>query len=442
MVSVSPQSYQSAAKVCYALSEEFQTVYNPLQTALLETSGMAGGYTAVKAWSKAYDERAAAMTLVATNFARALQHFGDVLAAAGYNWAAGEYKANRDPKKGDPPTLPAVPSELPYGANSVIGVAASGTNSRGLESEIPDLYDKITAKIAGGEIPDGDTVKLARAATAWKTFAGSTPAFGAQTRLKMAADGLERGYGSNVPQDIPYLAAHLRTLATSAGEIELAARDMAAATDAHNVALAAMRSEINTQFAMAVVGASVVIAAAVMMIKKPQTVGGVEAATLDTAAVAIARAIGTFFTSLNGMTFTSAALATGGLATIAGLAILITKMDDDSSDDKYQNLPLAAAIPLGGLTDAAEEYIREKHVDGNHTADTDPNKSTFTPDQDLDELVDRAENTTARGPNKYGNYERDVDAGQDVGQSGGKSTSRYKVITDRWGTVVNMFPIP
>ncbi|WP_054813986.1 hypothetical protein [Nocardia arizonensis] len=430
--------------MCYTLSEEFQTVYNPLQTALLETGGMAGGYQAVKAWSKAYDERAAAMTLVATNFARALQHFGDVLAAAGYNWAVGEYKANRDPKKGDPPTLPAVPSELPYGANSVIGVAASGTNSRGLESEIPDLYDKVTAKVAGGEIPDGDTVKLARAATAWKTFAESTPAFGARTRLKMAADGLERGYGSNVPQDIPYLVAHLRTLATSAGEIELAAHDLAAATDAHNVALAAMRTEINTQFAMAVVGASVVIAAAVVMIKKPQMAGGaeVEATTLDTAAVAMARTIGTFFTSLNGITFTSAALATRGLATIAGLSILIASIDDSSNPDRYENLPEAAAIPLGGLTDAAENYIREKHVDGNHTADTDPDKSTFKPDQDLDDLVDRAENITARGPNKYGNYEREVDAGQDVGQSGGRSTSRYKVITDKWGTVVNMFPIP
>ncbi|MET7769281.1 hypothetical protein [Nocardia sp. NPDC005366] len=132
---------------------------------------------------------------------------------------------------------------------------------------------------------------------------------------------------------------------------------MAAATDAHNVALAAMRSEINTQFAAAVVGASVVIAAAVVMIKKPQTVGGVEAATLETAAVAIARTVGTFFTSLNGITFASAALATGGLATIAGLAILITSMDDHND----------AAVPtLGGSDPITKEIARNiaDHANG------------------------------------------------------------------------------
>ncbi|MET8651708.1 polymorphic toxin type 28 domain-containing protein [Nocardia aurea] len=359
MVSISPQSYQSAARECYALSKQFQTVYNPLQVALLETSRMAGGYQAVKAWSKAYDERAAAITLVATNYARALQHFGDVLTAAGYNWACAEYKANRDLNKGAAPTLPnAVPSELPYDGNAVIGVAASGSNSHGLESEIPDLYDKVVVKIAGGEIPDGDTVKLARAATAWKTFAVSTPVFGGQARLKMVADGLERGYGTSVPQDIPYLAAHLRTMATSAGEIELAAHDLATATESHNVALSAMRADINTQFAMAVVGASVVIAAAVVLIKKPQAAAGVEAATLDTAAVAIARTIGTFFTTLSGISFTSVAVATGGLATIAGLAVLVTSMDD-SSDGQGGAQDGSTTRP----TDRIKEHLTDRDLD-------------------------------------------------------------------------------
>lgn len=72
---VAPQSYHNAADACYAVSKGFQAAYNPLQTALLETSGMAGSYQAIKAWSKSYDDRASAFVLAATNFARALQHW-------------------------------------------------------------------------------------------------------------------------------------------------------------------------------------------------------------------------------------------------------------------------------------------------------------------------------------------------------------------------------
>ncbi|WP_156371302.1 hypothetical protein [Nocardia arizonensis] len=328
---IAPHSYYTAANECYTISKEFQAVYNPLQTVLLETGGMAGSYQAVKAWAKSYDERAGAFALVATNFARTLVHFGDILTAAGYNWEVSNYRANRKPNKGAAPDLPrTVPSELPYGSDVVLGVASSHTNSRGLESEFPDLYDRVTSRIAGGEIPDGDTDKLDRMANAWKTFATDNTVFGARSRLRLVADGLERGYRSDMPPDIPYLAEHLRTLATSADEIRLAANDMADATADHHVALAAMRSDIDNRFTAVVVGASVVIAVSVVWLRNPRMMT-LEGATLDTAAAAVAGAIGSFFTGLSGITFTTAVLVTGGLATIAGLAILITTIDDDSS---------------------------------------------------------------------------------------------------------------
>ncbi|WP_228002465.1 hypothetical protein [Nocardia australiensis] len=46
----------------------------------------------------------------------------------------------------------------------------------------------------------------------------------------------------------------------------------------------------------------------------------------------VAGAIGSFFTGLIWITFTTAALVTDGLATIAGLAIMIASIDDDSSE--------------------------------------------------------------------------------------------------------------
>ncbi|WP_181721738.1 polymorphic toxin type 37 domain-containing protein [Nocardia gipuzkoensis] len=193
MAVVAPQSYYTAADACYKLSREFQAAYNPLQTALLETGGMAGSYQAAKAWSVSYDERAGAFTTAATNFARALQHFGDILIASGYNWECANYAANRDPNKGVGPSCPrAIPSELPYGAGVVVGVASSRDNGSGLESEFPELYEKVIAKLAGGEIPDGDTDKLDRAAKAWKAFADDTTIFAAEARLRAVADGLAK----------------------------------------------------------------------------------------------------------------------------------------------------------------------------------------------------------------------------------------------------------
>ncbi|MBF6234926.1 hypothetical protein [Nocardia farcinica] len=161
MAAVSPQSYDSAATACYDLSEKFQTVYETPQTVLLETNAMVGGYEAVKTWSKAYDDRAAALTMVATNFARALQRLGDVLTASSYNWKSSEYTANRNSNKGNPPSLPAgIPSELPYGAGAVIGIASSGGYSNGLQTDWTELQDKVTTLVTGGQVPDGDTDKL------------------------------------------------------------------------------------------------------------------------------------------------------------------------------------------------------------------------------------------------------------------------------------------
>ncbi|MGW6421393.1 polymorphic toxin type 24 domain-containing protein [Nocardia sp. NPDC055053] len=356
MGSISPQSYESAAKECYDLSEKFQTVYNSLQTVLLETSAMAGGYQAVKTWSKAYDDRAAAVTLVATSFAQALQHFGDILTASGYNWKCAEYKANRDPNKGAPPSLPSgFPSELPYGPGIVNGVASSGTYSRGLETDWTELQDKVTALVSGGEVPDGDTDKLARAASAWKTFAQSDPVYGGKGRLLVVASGLERGYGSDTPKDIPNLVGHLRTLAISIGDIEAAARDIATAVDAHKVALTTMRSDMNTQFAMVVVVTAIQIGTSMVQVKEPPTKQKKpneqktpserqeEIDFLDQAAGALAGPANTFLTALGGFTFTAAALTIGGLATIAALTVELDPMNSNGAGPS-PNTTLQAAL--------------------------------------------------------------------------------------------------
>ncbi|MGY2061849.1 polymorphic toxin type 37 domain-containing protein, partial [Nocardia gipuzkoensis] len=225
-----------------------------------------------------YDERAGSFTTVATGFANALQHFGDILIAAGYNWECAEYAANSNPNKGIGPACPrTIPTEVPFGADIVVGVASSQSNGPGLQSDFPELYDKVVAKIAGGKVPDGDTDKLDRAAKAWRVFADSDPVFAGGPRLRYVADGLS---AFDAP-DVKVMIGHLRTLAESADGIRLAADDLAKSTDSHHVALAALRSEINTRVAATLVVASVVIAVTLVWIRNPRS-ATVEGTALET----------------------------------------------------------------------------------------------------------------------------------------------------------------
>lgn len=69
-----------------------------------------------------------------------------------------------------------------------------------------------------------------------------------------------------------------------------------------------------------------------------------------------------------------------------------------------------------------------------------------TTGEDLDDLVEAAENSPARGPNGDGNFEREITAPDIIGnvskELGGAATRRYKVVTDRFGGVITMYPIP
>ncbi|MFI5503458.1 hypothetical protein ACIA5E_30755 [Nocardia asteroides] len=381
MAAVSPQSYESAATACYDLSKKFQTVYETPQSVLLETSAMAGGYEAVKTWSKAYDDRAAALTMVATNFARALQHYGDILTASSYNWKSAEHTANRNTNKGDPPSLPTgIPSELPYGAGTVVGIASSGAYTNGLQTDWTELQDKVTTLVAGGQVPDGDTDKLPRAATMWKTFANSDPLEYGVARLLTVASGLEQGFGPKVPDDIPNHTANLRKLAEKLREIRTAARDIANAVEAHNVALTKMRADMNTQFAAVVVVTAISIGRSMVNVKeqpakekapsKQQSQSpndnkvDIDIDFLNDAAWAIAGPANTFLAVLSTITFTTVTLANGDLLAIVGLPIVIASADAEKGGDESSTTKPTGT--LGGKPSGSTTYINPNDKDPNN----------------------------------------------------------------------------
>ncbi|MER7790223.1 putative T7SS-secreted protein [Streptomyces sp. NPDC097640] len=127
-------------------------------------------------------------------------------------------------------------------------------------------------------------------------------------------------------------------------------------------------------------------------------------------------------------------------------------LDPAPNPTAYVPNPLGWLDPLGlnacperpGLDDESEKYIRSKHMPGGNLAKSD--KSVFKEDIDLDELVEASSSVKARGPNESGFYERDVDAGRDIGNvsqdAGGLPTTWYRVVQDKYGGVITMHPIP
>jgi hypothetical protein len=92
----------------------------------------------------------------------------------------------------------------------------------------------------------------------------------------------------------------------------------------------------------------------------------------------------------------------------------------------------------------SEAYVKGKHVKGGAKVTSD--KSTFDQDIDLDDLVEKANKCDCHGPNPDGNYERNMNAEKIIGNlsedAGGATTSWYKVVQDKYGGIITMFPIP
>ncbi|MBF6441956.1 EndoU domain-containing protein [Nocardia farcinica] len=461
MAAVSPQSYDSAATACYDLSEKFQTVYETPQTVLLETNAMVGGYEAVKTWSKAYDDRAAALTMVATNFARALQRLGDVLTASSYNWKSSEYTANRNSNKGNPPSLPAgIPSELPYGAGAVIGIASSGGYSNGLQTDWTELQDKVTTLVTGGQVPDGDTDKLARAASMWRTFANSDPLEYGVAQLLAVASGLEQGFGAEVPRDIPNHAANLRKLAHKLREIRSAAHDIANAVEAHNVALTKMRADIKTQFSAVVVVTAISIGRSMVNVKEQQAKEKAPSKQqsqspnenkiemdidfLNDAAGAIAGPTNIFLATLGALAFTTAALTNGDLLAIVELPVIVTTATPVPSTNGLGAQWSKVHGPVPGVISMSQLgriHILDGDGNGNggHAPGVGiPGKTEF-PDTDLwtDDHIINSIQDVAKNPDQ-------VPVLQDHGTwkvTGTRDGVLIEVIVDPSGNIVTGYPV-
>ncbi|WP_459545160.1 hypothetical protein [Nocardia sp. X0981] len=446
------QTYYDAAKKCHDLAAELRAADKPVHDAVKgQCAGMAGDAPGCKQWGETYDERARTVLQTCTNLADALTNFGYLLYATGYNHGVAN-KSNPDRPQVADVTVHSV--QIP----SSVADNGNGLGHEGGAAEFFDsLLDKVTAEF--GKLPNGDLDKLATAETVWKTFGNHETVTGAAARISAIADLLT---GIDEPKTRQGIANDFATMRTAAESLAGAAQVMAAPIGEYRTNTAETSRQISSETTAFLVESGIIIAAAVAV--SWLTVGGSLAAgaggvvaLAGDAALTISRIYrASRLWSLLGLAAAATAITafdalpdleqvTTGLA-----AIILSRVNIDgepiggqTNETRYEDLPVAPEIPLGGLTDVSEAYVRGKHAAGGSEVTSD--KSTFPDGTDLDELVDAADDVPAHGPNEVGNYERVVDAGQVIGNlskdAGGEPTTRYKVITDRWGTVVNMFPV-
>lgn len=346
--------YFAAADKCHLLAGDICLALGPLHSALVhECGGMAGDHEKSAAWTTAYDRHAADIVTLAATLANALQRFGDVLAANGYNW----WHSNRAKTSGPEPNRPTA-SEPLYDSGMALPTTAKGDNGPGLdEGAITGLLERV------GRIPNGDVTKLGKAKDAWQAFAEHATITGAADRIK----GINAVFTGSGDPNVTEIETKLTTLSQAAEMLAQAAKAMTIPVAEHRDALQEMRDKIQADIAAAEneLIAAIVITAGIVAITAalsaglaaPAAAGGGTAITVEIVAgaatiikntVTVSRLLVIFGSVVAAGTASGAFtaipdLTTNGinaaLASIAALSVHIATDDGATGPSNESNTP-------------------------------------------------------------------------------------------------------
>ncbi|WP_431941722.1 hypothetical protein [Nocardia grenadensis] len=223
--------YYAAADKCHLLAGDISLALGPLHSTLVhECGGMAGDHESSETWTTGYDKHAAEIITLAATLANALQRYGDVLAANGYNW----WHSNRATASGPAPDRPTA-SEPLYDSGMALPTSAKGDNGPGLdEGPITGLLKEV------GRIPNGDVTALGKAKDAWQAFADHATVTGAASRIR----GINAAFAGSTDPNITEIENKLATLTQAAELLAHAAKALATPVGEHRDALQQMRDEI------------------------------------------------------------------------------------------------------------------------------------------------------------------------------------------------------
>ncbi|MGX1807720.1 hypothetical protein ACWIGI_18540 [Nocardia sp. NPDC055321] len=366
----------AAGKKCHDLAGELSLAFGPLHSTLVHNcKGMAGDAPGCLQWAQEYDTAAADFTRSAAALVNAIAHYGDVLYAYGWNYAVSQRPTNMPEKP--------VESSLYYDTEMDMP-AATGANGLGAEQRDgdSDLYNRFVDKIRDelGALPNGDTDRLAAAASAWKTFNSNAAVTGAADSVGTVIALFETLSDPNKDT----LLAQLGSLRQGATDLAAAGLSIGTAVEDYSTGTSEVRSAISTILSTAIIG--VTVTAVVGVIAACFTFGGGGAAAAGGISAIIANTLTACRTAYEGSkliriigllgrlgpnavgvvtafnTAKSIQTLTGTLATILAIKVAIDSMDGDGKPDTTSGGATAA-----GSLEAAAEAVKDivTDADGN-----------------------------------------------------------------------------
>ncbi|MGM7646330.1 hypothetical protein ACSVDM_15635 [Nocardia sp. JW2] len=336
--------YYDAGNKCHLLASDLSLALGPLLAALQnECGGMAGNHDSCNSWISTYDTHAADIVTLAATLANALQRYGDVLKANGYNW----WYYNRTTATGEAPIRP-TESEPLYDSGMALPVSSRGDNGPGLdEGVVVGLLERV------GRIPNGDTTKLVLARDAWKTFAEHATVTGAATRI----NGVSAKFEGNSDPNIITIDEKLATLEQAAKLLAEAAKGITTPLTEHNDALSTMREDIGKQVAAAAVelGAAIALTAVVVGVAAFLTAGiGAAAAGAGGTAITVEIVQSTAVIIKNTVTVSRLVTAVGAVVTIGAASGGFTAIPDLASAGVSAAITAIAGMTVYAASEEAE----------------------------------------------------------------------------------------
>jgi hypothetical protein len=196
-----------------------------------ETGAMAGTDEAGAAWATSYDGRAGEVLGAVNDLTVALKNYGGVVIQAGYNHAVAEYNAT--PGNGEaPPQRPPEPASV---AGVLAAPPSAGGPGRGLLDDALGLVEQV-----GLPVPDGDTVKVDKAAQAWERLATVYQT----TTVVEALEVNARAFSDTHSPEVEYIVRDLRELRDATSVVLAGCRELAQSCREYKAALEDLRHQL------------------------------------------------------------------------------------------------------------------------------------------------------------------------------------------------------
>jgi hypothetical protein len=222
---VDSDTYYAVGKRLFELAGDVYDAFAVNVRILGDTGAMAGTDDAGAAWATSYYSRTGEVLGAVNDLTVALKNYGGVVIQAGYNHAVAEYNATPG-NRGAPPQRPPQPASV---AGVLTAPPSAGGPGRGLLDDALGLVEQV-----GVPVPDGDTVKLDKAAQAWERLATVYQT----TTVVEALDVNARAFSDTQSPEVEYIVRDLRDLRdataailTGCSELALSCREYKAALD-------------------------------------------------------------------------------------------------------------------------------------------------------------------------------------------------------------------